>query len=381
VSYTLVSTILSTTATKSITVTAGQQLIIQAMDGATNTTTLSITDSQATPNTYERRGGQGDTREGFQGDWFDCLSPAAGTYNIELVGATGGQFVIRVVTGLGAFTGTFESANFTVTPPSTTDGVTTAAITPGSFPAVVMGAALTADGAGTLVIAAGTGFGNFFETTTTGFMQVAEDQVIESGSQIASFTAGPGQTDDVIVMGAAYTVAGGSTGAALAGAASDTTGATGVLTAPPAPFAPLPLNSGSNQINLGTGANTGTGDPLLTAFEKIAQDYANLNSMMSQIYLNRSTQTPVTGFSITPAQGVTLLVLNPAGTLATGTINMPVNPADNQPFTVMTSQTIAAITFTPAAGQTLNGAPATLTNTAAVKWIYQAALSAWFREQ
>ncbi len=146
-----------------------------------------------------------------------------------------------------------------------------------------------------------------------------------------------------------------------------------------APFAPILLNSGANQIILGDGANTRTGDPVLTAFTKLAQDFTSLNTMTGQLFPARSVQTPVTGFSITPAQGVTELLLHPAGTLASGTINMPTNPGDNQPFTVITPQTITAITFTPASGQTLLGAPTTLSKSAS--WIYMAPLNTWFREE
>ena len=314
-SYALVSTILSTTASKSITVAAGQQLIIQAVDGASATTTLTLTDSQGTPNTYVKRGLQTDTRNGFQAVWFDCLSPAAGTYNIELVGATQPQFVIRLVTGLNIFAGTFESADFGATVPSTTDGVTTAAITPGSSPAVVMGMAFGSQGAGTLVIAAGTGFGNFFQTTT-GLAQVAEDQAVGAGSQIASFTAGAGQ-EDVIVMGAAYAVV-----------------------PPPGTF--------------------------------IGQ---------APWALIRNTQTPTTGFSIAAAAGLTQLVLLPAGTLAAGTITLPPNPSDNQPFMAMTSQTVTALTVNTSDGTTISVAPTTLSNTSAIKLRFQEASNSWLREQ
>jgi hypothetical protein len=372
----------------SLTINAGESVMIVLMDGGAANSTLTLSDGGT--NVYAVRGTKSDTRDGITTTLVDCMTPIPGTYTLTMSGQVGlGAMSISKYTGLSSFSaGSFSSALFTSTSPATlpttTDGIATAAITPTGFPAMMFAAAQTVAGtAGPVVLAAGTGFTSRFNNDTggDGANGVAiEDLRLTSGSNIASFTASANAGADATVIGAAY-LESAPTAAALAGAASDTTSATGALTAPPAPFAPVPLNSGSNQINLGTGANTGTGDPLLTAFEKIAQDYANLNAMMSQIYLNRSTQTPVTGFSITPAQGVTLLVLNPAGTLAVGTVNMPVNPADNQPLTVMTSQTITAITFTPAAGQTMNGAPATLTNTAAVKWIYQAALSAWFREQ
>ena len=126
---------------------------------------------------------------------------------------------------------------------------------------------------------------------------------------------------------------------------------------------------------------TETGDDAWVAFPKLKQWARDLNTMLGQIFPTRSLQAPVTGFSITPGAGITQLVLNPAGTLAAGTITMPPSPGDNQPFTVLTSQTITAATFNANAGQTLNGAPTTLAANTAVKWIYEAALSTWFRSQ
>lgn len=169
-------------------------------------------------------------------------------------------------------------------------------------------------------------------------------------------------------------------GAALAGAAADAISAAGSLLLPPSPFAPIPLNSGANQIVLGSGANSGTGDPLLTAFTKDALDDTELNVMLAQLYPNRSVQAPATGFAITPAQGVTQLVLNPAGTLATGALTMPANPGDQQPFEVMTSQAITALTNLPSSGQILNAPLTTLAANSSAKWIWEAPLSTWFRQ-
>jgi hypothetical protein len=172
----------------------------------------------------------------------------------------------------------------------------------------------------------------------------------------------------------------GGPAAALAGAASDVTTATAALSTSAAAFAQILLNNGANQITLGSGANTGTGDTLLTAFTKVVQDFTNLNIMLSQLYPSKSLQTPTTGFSITPAAGITQLVLNPTGSLATGTLTMPANPGDQQPFEVMTSQTVTALTHNANSGQTLNGALTTLAANTSAKWIWQASLNTWFRQ-
>lgn len=182
-------------------------------------------------------------------------------------------------------------------------------------------------------------------------------------------------------------VAAAAGGAALAGAASDTTTASGALTTGgPAPFAPIVLDNaghagGSDQIGLGSGPNTGTGDAANLAFTKLKQWAADANSMMAQLYGTRSVQTPTTGFTIAAAAGVTQLVLNPAGTLATGTVTFPPNPGDNQPFSLMTSQTITALTANTSDGNSINGAPTTLSANTAVRWRFITSLSKWFREQ
>lgn len=65
-------------------------------------------------------------------------------------------------------------------------------------------------------------------------------------------------------------------------------------------------------------------------------------------------QVPTTGFSYTFAAGTTVLVMNPAGTLATGTITMPAAPADGMVITVTSTQPITALTVNANTGQTIN---------------------------
>lgn len=101
-----------------------------------------------------------------------------------------------------------------------------------------------------------------------------------------------------------------------------------------------------------------------------------------------SYQTPATGFNITIPSTVDNLVLNPAGTLATGTIVMPATPIDGQRVVVSTSQIITALTVSPNAGQTLLNAPTTLqlwANTAGAisgygfSYIYILSITTWVR--
>lgn len=52
---------------------------------------------------------------------------------------------------------------------------------------------------------------------------------------------------------------------------------------------------------------------------------------------------PLTGFTITARNGK--LILNPAGTLATGTVTFPISPPDGAMFQLMSTQTQTAITL------------------------------------
>jgi len=179
----------------------------------------------------------------------------------------------------------------------------------------------------------------------------------------------------------------GPAGAALAGTATDATGATGALTTTPSGYVPLLLDNpsragGSDQIGMGTGPGTGTGDPANVAFTKLKAWATDANVNFAHLFPVRSVQTPTTGNTIATAIGITQLVLNPAGTLAALTVTLPQNPADNQPFVLMTSQTITSLTVNTADGTTINAPPTTLSNAASPpRWRFQASLNTWFREQ
>ena len=89
-------------------------------------------------------------------------------------------------------------------------------------------------------------------------------------------------------------------------------------------------------------------------------------------------QTPTTGFSYTFAAGTTTLVMNPAGTLATGTITMPAAPADGMSITFSSTQQITALTLNGNTGQTVNGGVTFLPAKAAVSYVYRLASTSWW---
>lgn len=92
---------------------------------------------------------------------------------------------------------------------------------------------------------------------------------------------------------------------------------------------------------------------------------------------------PVTGFAITVTNGNWFVLINPAGTLATGAITTPSNPGDGQRLCVMSSQTQTALTMTAATGQAFasyGGATVTaLTANTPVCWFYIANQAVWVR--
>jgi len=96
-------------------------------------------------------------------------------------------------------------------------------------------------------------------------------------------------------------------------------------------------------------------------------------------------QTPSTGFSITLNNTDAVLILDPSGTLATGTITMPASPINGQNVSISSSQTITSLTVSANAGQSIKNAPTTLTvsltGDQGYKFIYRSANTTWYRLQ
>lgn len=113
-----------------------------------------------------------------------------------------------------------------------------------------------------------------------------------------------------------------------------------------------------------------------------AQSYyapaGTLGGMLNYLY-----SVPLTGFTITPANGTTFVYLNPAGTLATGTLTMPAIANDGQEFCLTDTQTQTAITISANTGQSLGGiaAPTALVANTIYCWFYRASASTWIRYQ
>jgi hypothetical protein len=91
-------------------------------------------------------------------------------------------------------------------------------------------------------------------------------------------------------------------------------------------------------------------------------------------------QTPTTGFSYTFAAGVQVLVMNPAATLATGTITMPAAPVDGMTITFSSSQQITALTMA-GNGASINNAVTLLPAKTSVTYVYRATGTTWWPTQ
>jgi hypothetical protein len=107
----------------------------------------------------------------------------------------------------------------------------------------------------------------------------------------------------------------------------------------------------------------------------------NLQNFYGQPAHSYSRQKPTTGFSITIGAGVASLILDPTGTLATGTIIMPAAPVDGQEIGIASNQIITSLTVNANTGQTISGTftLATLAANGFARWKYVLADTNWYR--
>ena len=89
--------------------------------------------------------------------------------------------------------------------------------------------------------------------------------------------------------------------------------------------------------------------------------------------------TPTTGFNNTIANSTTNYIMEPAGTLASGTVKMPASPVNGQKVTIASTAVITALTHSPNTGQTLKGALTTIAANGYGTWIYRSTNTTWYR--
>jgi len=89
-------------------------------------------------------------------------------------------------------------------------------------------------------------------------------------------------------------------------------------------------------------------------------------------------QVLTTAFSYTFAAGTQTLIIDPAGTLATGTVTMPAAPADGMVITIQSSQQITALTLNGNTGQTIVGTAVQIVPNQPLSWVYRLANTTWY---
>lgn len=90
-------------------------------------------------------------------------------------------------------------------------------------------------------------------------------------------------------------------------------------------------------------------------------------------------QRPLTGATLTMAIGMSALVIDPAGTIATLHVVLPPDPTDGQIFELSTTNTITAITCTGDGGDTVEEGTGMLTGGGGLSWRYSLADTNWYR--
>lgn len=91
---------------------------------------------------------------------------------------------------------------------------------------------------------------------------------------------------------------------------------------------------------------------------------------------------PTTGFTITMTDLQSIVSLNPAGTLAAGTIVLPPTLTDGKTVSVFSSQTITALTLSTSNSATfVPAAPTTLAQNTQIEFVYDKANNQWHRFQ
>lgn len=158
-------------------------------------------------------------------------------------------------------------------------------------------------------------------------------------------------------------------------------------------FNPNSTNTGPATLNINslgafsivTQATSGTFQPLRGNEIVISGTaYLFLFRSSSWVLINPVTypydyETPSTGFTISAALGIETLILDPSGLLATGTINLPANPLDNQKIYVSSTNTVTSLTVASTDGSTVMNAPTTIVAGSGFAYIFKLSGTTWFR--
>ncbi len=124
---------------------------------------------------------------------------------------------------------------------------------------------------------------------------------------------------------------------------------------------------------------TGNGDTRKSSIGLLTTYITNQLTLPIGIERSQYAAPSTSPFSVSILFSNTWLILNPTGTLASGTIIMPTAPADLTLVAIVTTQTITSLTMT-GGGPSVVGAPSTLAAGQAFTMRYDAATNAWYRD-
>ncbi|MBV9784767.1 MAG: hypothetical protein JO264_13240 [Acidisphaera sp.] len=159
-------------------------------------------------------------------------------------------------------------------------------------------------------------------------------------------------------------VAGAVNGVGIAGAVSG--GTVYVVSMGADASIPLQLNAqGGGPVRVGSAGSSGS--PAVFPGAQADQSYV--------------VSAPANGFTQTIPGNCSDIVLNPSGSLGSGSLTMPAAPVDGQRVTVATTQTISALNVVGNAGQSVRaGSGLALAANSSASWQWIAGLATWIRK-
>jgi hypothetical protein len=95
-------------------------------------------------------------------------------------------------------------------------------------------------------------------------------------------------------------------------------------------------------------------------------------------YGTENYQTPVTGFTINASGNNFSLILNPAGTLAMGTVGLPIASQDGQRFKIFSTQTVTSLTINAQGGQSVVTTAGSIVSGTGLEFQYVKAANTWY---
>lgn len=252
----------------------------------------------------------------------------------------------------------------------------------------VLGSASTNSGSagGALAVTGGTSSeGAGGAVTITGGLAVTGSATNRIGGAVAliggaSVTAATG--GGVNVTGGAGGATGQGGGATITGGAGGATSGNGGDSTIQGGAAGASGNGGGVAVNGRSGVGTAKNGGSISLAPGAQSDangfYGTVIFTKWQSETGFDFQTPTTGFTYTVPDGTGKVILDPAGTLATGTITMPAKPNNGQIVRVSTSQTITGLTVSANSGQSIKNAPTTLAAGGNFRYIFRTTNTTWY---